>query len=209
MKLSINNTTKFYVKIENIKIKINLKKNFYSFLFLFIYYFLIIKHSCYNKNKEIRKLNTDSSIEIFIQKNGNQQILYNGFTPKPSKIMINGEVNIINDNYIYDFKGKNNNISIIWNETLKSYSKMFYKLTDITTINLSNLEGNSIKNMSCMFYGCSSLEYIDLTTIDTSSIEDMSYLFYNCSKLAQIINLNNIIKSNTKLMNYIFIIVQN
>ena len=93
---------------------------------------------------------------------------------------------------------------IIWNKTLESYQKMFYKLSNITRIYLSNLEENSIKNMSYMFSGCSSLEYIKFNSIDTSSIEDMRYLFSNCYKLTQMINFYNIKTENTKYMDYMF-----
>ena len=82
LKLSSNNKKKF-----DIKIKINLKNKFYYILFYFIIYLLIIQHSCYQKNIELRKLNLVSSITIIINKSGNQQILYSGFTPKLQLMM--------------------------------------------------------------------------------------------------------------------------
>ena len=97
LKLSSNDKYKF-----DIKLKINFKNKFCCVLFYLIIYLLIVQHSCYQKNIELRKLNLASSIKIIINKSGNQQILSSGFTPKPSKVTINNGVKTIVDSHIYN-----------------------------------------------------------------------------------------------------------
>ena len=71
--------------------------------------------------------------------------------------------------------------SIVANEYIK-----FYKLSNITSIDLTYLDTSKVTNMSDMFYGCSSLTSLDVSNLDTSKVTNMSYMFYSCSSLTSL-----------------------
>lgn len=69
-------------------------------------------------------------------------------------------------------------------------SFMFDGCSNLTSIDLSNLDTSQVYNMNGIFYNCSSLGSIDLSKFDTSKVTDMRNIFYGCSSLG-IIDLSN------------------
>ena len=64
---------------------------------------------------------------------------------------------------------------------------MFFGLSKVLSINLSNLDTSNVTTMESMFYHCSGLTTLDLTPLNTSNVTNMSSMFYGCRN---IINLN-------------------
>ena len=80
---------------------------------------------------------------------------------------------------------------------------MFYCMRNLTTINLSNFDTSRVTNMSSMFYDMSSLTALDLSSFDTSQVTDMSAMFYNMRNLTTI-NLSNFDTSRVTNMGNMF-----
>ena len=80
---------------------------------------------------------------------------------------------------------------------------MFYCMRNLTTINLSNFNTSKVTNMSSMFYDMYSLTALDLSSFDTSQVTDMSDMFYNMRNLTTI-NLSNFNTSRVTNMGHMF-----
>ena len=65
-------------------------------------------------------------------------------------------------------------------------SKLFYNNSNITELNLSNLDTSNVKDMSYMFSGCVRLSKLIDFNLNTNSATDMRAMFYNCSKLTSL-----------------------
>ena len=77
-------------------------------------------------------------------------------------------------------------------------------MTNLTRVrNISNLNTWSVTNMSCMFYRCSNLTSLDLSNFKTQNVTDMEYMFSNCSSLTSL-NLSNFNTSSVTNMRYMF-----
>lgn len=63
---------------------------------------------------------------------------------------------------------------------------LFYYITSLENINLSNANTSKATDMSSMFSGCSSLTNLDLSSYDTSNVKYMGYMFYGCTSLESI-----------------------
>lgn len=114
-------------------------------------------------------------------------------------------------------------------EGLVNASYMFYGLTELETIDLSefktdelidtshmfdgcmklkkiikeeNLSGSKVKNISYMFRDCRALSKMHLTLFDTSGVENMSNMFTGCILLDEVILNENM--SNVKDMSGMF-----
>ena len=170
-----------YIKCRKTKRNIlNIKYN-NSNIIIFIIFF-IINTSGESKNNII-KLNLYTEIMINIKGNGTQQILYKDF-PLPSEIIVNDNVLITEiSNKIYNLTLEENDIKLVFNESLIDCSYMFFGLTNITKINFIQFNASSVTNMGRMFYGCNNLISLDLSNFNTSSITNMEYIFTYCSKL--------------------------
>ena len=80
---------------------------------------------------------------------------------------------------------------------------MFYCMRILTTINLSNFNTSKVTNMSSMFYDMYSLTALNLSSFDTSQVTDMSDMFYNMRNLTTI-NLSNFNTSRVTNMGHMF-----
>ena len=111
-----------------------------------------------------------------------------------------------------------------------SGSNLFSNLTNVTSIDLSNLDTSGIvgmngmfendkvltnivfgdnfntsnaTNMTAMFRGCNNLTELDLSNFDTSNTTSFQHMFDNCSNLTTL-NLSSFDTSNVTHMNYMF-----
>ena len=75
---------------------------------------------------------------------------------------------------------KENVIIMKFNTTLITSEKMFYGLSNITTIDFSEFDFSQVTSMKFMFNECRQLKYINFNYINTSSVIYMSDLFTNC-----------------------------
>ena len=123
-------------------------------------------------------------IIITIKGKGNQHILNNKtidnfyFNNTPSTILVNG----ITQNYtgfiVYNLTKQQNIITIKWNYTFINCNLMFYNLSNITKIDLSQFNSSKVINMNYMFYNCTSLSSLNLNNFNTSLVTHMNYMFY-------------------------------
>lgn len=76
--------------------------------------------------------------------------------------------------------------TVICNGNVSKVACMFYELSNLTSIDLSNFDTSKITDTSSMFYNCTNLVSINLFNFDTSNIIAMGSMFYNCTKLTTI-----------------------
>ena len=174
--------------------KVNIiKKLFLLKLYIIIYLFNVI--------------NADfiSEIELTIKGTGIQQILYTSYN-KPSEIIVNG-INGNPQNNSNEFranltKNDNNVVIIRFNTPIINCNNMFYKLSNITKVNIKQIDGN-IKSMLRMFSGCKSLISIEFNKINTSNLTSIVEMFSNCESLISL-DLSNFDKTLLTDMNNVF-----
>ena len=85
-------------KFGNQKYLYNLYKRHNILLFIISISFLISKQK--QSSDKINKLIYDTEVILTINGIDKQQIIYNGFYPKPSKILVNGNITNNLDNYV-------------------------------------------------------------------------------------------------------------
>ena len=176
----------FHKKINNNNIKNLSYKNIYLIISILILIFIPVSYM----KISIRKLNLlNNEISMRIYGKTNLRILYNKNKNTPTELLIDGNQCPINTN-ISGPTDRYYNITMRWNYLLNNCSSMFFGLTEIIEIDLSNFDFSNVTTMKQMFYGANNIIKIDLSNSNTSLVEDMSYLFYNCKKLSNI-NLSN------------------
>ncbi|ELC2202389.1 BspA family leucine-rich repeat surface protein [Listeria monocytogenes] len=67
-----------------------------------------------------------------------------------------------------------------------SMSQMFYGASGLTSLNLSNLDTRQVMNMSQMFREATSLTSLDLSNFDTSRVTNMTSMFYRATSLTSL-----------------------
>jgi len=140
--------------------------------------------------KNIRNLNNyDSIIHLVIKGSGNQKLLSSSFDKEPSEVLVN-EIKDNSCKKTCNLQGDINNVTIRFKNKIKSCYSMFYELSNISEIDLSNFDFSEVTTMEKMFYKCLQLENINFGNINTSSVTSMYYLFRECSNLNSI-NLSN------------------
>ncbi len=98
--------------------------------------------------------NEKNEMIIIINANKSSEIINYRYYNNISQVMVNGEESNISE-YKNHLKTGENEITIVFKEKLNNCEYMFYKLSNIIKINLSNLDLSDVKNMRYMFYYCS------------------------------------------------------
>ena len=80
---------------------------------------------------------------------------------------------------------------------------MFFRMSNLTSLNLSSFDTSKVTNMNDMFYNMSSLASLDLSNFDTSNVVDMEGMFSGMSSLASL-NLSSFNTSNVTDMSCMF-----
>ena len=146
----------------------------------------------------------------------------------PNEVYINGnKQNILN--YSYYFNQTENDVELLWNNSindaqymfnecpdivmidaskfdtsiLKNTSHMFKNCVSLTILNLSNFNTSKVNNIQSMFEGCSALKSLDLSYIDTSEAIMIDRMFSKCSSLASI-NVSHFNTSKATDFEYLF-----
>ena len=141
-------------------------------------------------------------ITIIINEIGIQNILSNIYSsPLPSSLQVNGIVEEVER--AVDLLNQTNEIKMTWNSSQTDLSYMFYNLSNISEIDLSNYDSSNVNNLNYMFYNCTNLIKINLTNFQTKSVNSMSYMFSDCSNLTSI-NLSNFNTSLVINMDHMF-----
>ena len=139
---------------------------------------------------------------MVINGKGNQQILYEYFSSIPSEVLVNGEKSDSCKQTCY-LKENLSNITLIFNNKISSFAKMFRGCENITYIDFSNFDTSNVNEMQYMFLDCSNLEKINFGNINTTSVENMVSIFKNCHKLTSI-DISNFDISKVTDMSYMF-----
>ena len=80
---------------------------------------------------------------------------------------------------------------------------MFYNMSSLTTLDLSNFDTSKVTNMERMFNNMTNLTTLNLSNFDTSQVTNMSNMFYNMSSLTTL-DLSNFDTSKVIIMNGMF-----
>ena len=174
MKLKNNNKYNILIIINSVTILNN------SFIILLILSIMIIP--CFLSNQiKFRKLILNYEITIKVG-GGTQTILYDTIQ-SPSQIFVNGNPHEVTKTLTNLNYGENNIVKMVWYSPLLDCSKMFYDLSNILEINLSNFDSSQVTNMSEMFNLCGFLTSIDFTNFNTAKVVDFKSMFYGCINL--------------------------
>ena len=176
---------------------------FTSLLFINVFIYILSKHENisikYESNYIILKINKTGLQNVFTHNNGS------GAFPKynfPDEIYINEEKQ--NDiNYQYNLNKTENEIKLMWNNSINNSAFMFFACHNITEIDLSNFDASNIIFMTCMFSHCLSLTSINLTNYKTSKVKKINRMFENCSSLISV-DVSSFDTSNVEWMNHMF-----
>jgi len=170
----------------------------FLFILLLIYLIKYIQSENFINDKR-------SIINLKIKGNGLQQIM--GSRPFPNLIYLNGHIALIDDlgRIFIESENENviSNVTLIWNQTIKTCGYLFKYSTNIIEMDLSKFDTSKVTSMINMFENCEKLEYINFGNINTSSVVDMSYFFKGCYSLLSL-DLSKLDTSNVKLMNGMF-----
>ena len=80
---------------------------------------------------------------------------------------------------------------------------MFYRCSDLTSLNVTGFDTSAVTSMESMFNGCSNLTSLDLTGFNTSTVTNMDSMFNSCQKLASL-DLSSFNTSAVTTMNSMF-----
>ena len=81
--------------------------------------------------------------------------------------------------------------------------RMFYECNSLTSLDVSEFDTSKVTNMNGMFLRCSSLTELDVSNFNTSNVTDMEQMFFCCSSLTEL-DISNFKTSNVTDMNGIF-----
>ena len=122
------------------------------------------------------------------------------YTDSPSKI-------ILNSNSAYMFYKMVNitelDLSIFDTSNVTDMSYMFGVLSSITSLDLSHFDTSNVKTFNRMFFFDQKLENLNLSRFNTSKVEVMNAMFYTCRALTNL-NVSSFNTANVKDMNSMF-----
>ena len=150
-----------------------------------------------------------SYIMIKVKGNGNKYVFYHvSCTPGPDfpdEVWINEVKQDKFEKKQYDLDKEENNIKLVWNNSVSTAHCMFHSCKDINEIDFSNFDSSQVNNIGCMFRYTSSLITLNLANFNTSKIISYGSMFDCCNNL-KYINLK--IMNESDIKKYDFIINQ-
>ena len=192
----------FKNKYENRTKTTFLNKNHFQLFAFCILMISIIQES--SDNDSFRNLLTTSKITIKIAEKGRQEILSTNYTGGyPTRTYINGVSTTPSGGRIVNLNAKNSIVRMEWDYNLANISYMFYQLTNITEVDLSEVNCAQIWNMSNMFSGCSNITSINLNNFKTDKVVNMVSLFSQCYSLISI-DVTRFDTRKVEYMHYMF-----
>ena len=194
--------------IFNSKIKGNkyyflyFKNLVFSLKIIFLFFYLEITNERPNN-----LLSFFPEINLVVSGGYNQRFLGESFYLEPSEVIVNG-ISSESCKSFCDLEYEENNITLIFYDSVESCEMMFYYLDNIKEIDLSNFDFSHVTSMFLMFYNSHNIEKIIFGNANTSSVRDMRGVFYNCSILTSL-NLSSFDTSQVTSMEAMFYIVPN
>ena len=85
-------------------------------------------------------------------------------------------------------------------------NSMFFKMSSLTSLDLSSFHNDNLENDSNIFEGCSLLKEIYFGPFSTVELLDMAYIFKVCTSLSSL-DLTSLIHKKSKQWKDFFIIV--
>ena len=86
---------------------------------------------------------------------------------------------------------------------VNNMNQMFTSCNNLTSLNVSNFDTSKVTAMNNMFDSCSSLTSLDVSNWDTSNVYNISAMFNGCSSLTSL-NVSNFDTSKVTAMNSMF-----
>ena len=92
----------------------------------------------------------------------------------------------------------------LYTYNMTTMDRMFYRCSNVTSLDVSNFDTSKVTDMSWMFRECSNLTSLDLSSFDTTNVTDMSYMFYKDTSLTtlDLSNFNTELVTTTASMFY-------
>ena len=167
---------------------------------------LNISENIKNNNRNLEKQNI---IYLTIFGNGTLNIIDIDWETDyyPDLIYINdkkSEYSIESSNIYVESEKKINKIKFIWNIKLDTLYCLFFNVSSILSVDLSEFDTSLVTDMKSMFYNCINLKNVNFGNINTSSVIDMAYMFNYCKELTSI-NLTNFDISKVTNMESMFL----
>ena len=94
-------------------------------------------------------------------------------------------------------------LSDLNSSNVTSLVDIFSTCTNLTSVDLSSFETPLLTNMQGMFYNCKNIESVDLSMFDTSNVTNMQGVFQNASKLRSV-DVSSFDTSNVTNMQLLF-----
>ena len=182
-------------KIKSLFNKMKPNKRYLPLFGLHSKYLLIILFlTLFMKSKE------QNVIKVVVNGNGLQTFLVGG--PIPSKIEVSG--NTCNNQKTCSCNQDSNNEAVItFSGSVNDCEKMFYGLTNIIEIDLSNFDMSSVATMQMMFSLCRNLKKIIFGNTYTTSLTNLYQTFGHCFSLLSL-DLSHFVTSSVTTMCELF-----
>ena len=90
-----------------------------------------------------------SKIKLTLKGTGKQKILAS-ISKSPDDIFVNNVPQEKKGKFVYNLSEQINNITIIWNSQITNCQSMFYNLSNITYIDLSDFDTSKVNDMGSM-----------------------------------------------------------
>ena len=88
-------------------------------------------------------------------------------------------------------------------DKVNDMTALFFDCSNLTSVDLSELDVSNVQNMNAMFQNCTSLANIDLSRWTTSNIRSMLAMFQNCTSLTTL-NLSGLGSDSLMVMDSMF-----
>ena len=180
------------------------------------------KNNCDNTTNNNRNI-IEGELDIKLNEIGKGIILFNKENKDGIDVYLNEQkINMKkeNDKWIIDYNFKKDGkyrFKIIFNNKVTDLKRFFLECSNISSLDLSNLDTSNVidmnrmfskckilkeikglnrlntrnvTNMNTMFQLCEEIEYLDVSNFDTSNVTDMQYMFNKCYKLKEIKGIN-------------------
>ena len=105
--------------------------------------------------------------------------------------------------YIFSKLTEIENLNLFDTSQVTNMRYMFYRCSNLTSLDVSKFDTSQVTNMYRMFYECNSLTSLDVSEFDTSKVTNMNGMFLRCSSLTEL-DVSNFNTSNVTDMNGIF-----
>lgn len=132
-----------------------------------------------------------------------------GTSSKIDKVIFKAPIKLKGSAFGMFMTGGNNIISTIEGlnkldtSEVTDMGRMFYDLSSILDLDLSNFDTSQVTDMSEMFYGCSIISELNLSSFNTSKVTTMNSMFNGCGSLSGL-DLSNFNTSQVTDMKYMF-----